>query len=121
MSSSDGVHVAGEVQVEELHRNDLAVPAAGCAAFDAECRAHRWLANGDDALFADVAESHPEADRRGGLTFAERCRCDRRNHDVLSFGPIRQLCDCVESNLRSAGPVRFKAFEWNAGFAGNVG
>ena len=29
---SDGVHVAGEVEVEQLHRDDLAVAAAGGAA-----------------------------------------------------------------------------------------
>src|SRR5947207_11596184 len=32
----DGVHVTGEMQVERLHRHDLAVPAACRAAFDAE-------------------------------------------------------------------------------------
>ena len=33
---SDGVHVAGEVEVEQLHRDDLAVAATGGAALDAE-------------------------------------------------------------------------------------
>ena len=42
----DGVEVAGEVQVELLHRQDLAVAAAGGAALDAERRAHRRLADG---------------------------------------------------------------------------
>src|SRR6185295_5469608 len=32
----DGVHVAGQVQVERLHGDNLAVPAAGRAALDAE-------------------------------------------------------------------------------------
>ena len=52
----DGVHVAGEMQVEQLHRHDLAVAAPGGAALDAERRPHRRLAHRDDALLADVAE-----------------------------------------------------------------
>ena len=43
----DRVEVAGEVQVEQLHRDHLAVAAAGRAALDAERRAHRRLAQAD--------------------------------------------------------------------------
>ena len=39
------VEVAGEVQVEDLHRHDLAVAAAGRAALDPEGRTHRRLAD----------------------------------------------------------------------------
>jgi len=34
----DGVDVAGEMQVDLLHGNDLGQPASGAAAFDAEER-----------------------------------------------------------------------------------
>ena len=42
---SDGVDVAGQVQVEVLHRHHLAVAAAGRTAFDAEGRPLRGLAD----------------------------------------------------------------------------
>ena len=42
----DGVEVAGEVQVEQLHRDHLAVAAAGRAALDAEGRAHATAGGG---------------------------------------------------------------------------
>lgn len=51
VGSRDGVDVAGEVEVEGLHGDDLGVPAAGGAALDAECGtlsderrelAHEW-------------------------------------------------------------------------------
>ncbi len=42
---ADGVDVAGEVEVEVLHGDDLAVAAAGGAALDAEDRAQRGLAD----------------------------------------------------------------------------
>ena len=39
-AAADGVDVAGQVEVEVLHRDDLAVAAAGRAALDAEHGAH---------------------------------------------------------------------------------
>src|SRR2546430_10638341 len=41
MSRRDRVHVAGQVQVERLHGDDLAVSAPGRAALDAERGPHR--------------------------------------------------------------------------------
>ena len=51
VGGGDGVEVAGEVEVEQLHRDHLAVAAAGGAALDAERRAHRRLAQGDHRPF----------------------------------------------------------------------
>ena len=53
----DRVEVAGEVQVEDLHRHDLAVAAARGAALDPERRAHRRLADRDRGPLADVART----------------------------------------------------------------
>ena len=50
---SDRVHVTGQMQVEQLHRHDLAVPASGRTTLDPERRPH------------------------GGLTDRDRRRCDR--------------------------------------------
>ena len=49
---ADGVDVAGQVEVEVLHRDDLAVAAAGRAALDPEDRAERRLADVDRGLLA---------------------------------------------------------------------
>ena len=49
----DGVDVAGQVQVEILHRDHLAVAAAGRAALDAEGRALAGLADAGDDLFPE--------------------------------------------------------------------
>ena len=99
VGSGDGVEVAGEVQVEQLHRDDLAVAAAGGAALDAERRAHRRLAQADRGLLADVLHRLAEADRGGGLAFAERRRRDRGDHDVLRLRPVGQLVDRFEPDL----------------------
>ena len=70
----DRVHVAGQVQVEQLERDRLGVAAARRAALDAERRAHGRLADRDRGLLADVAERHAEADRGGRLALAQRGR-----------------------------------------------
>ena len=50
---ADGVDVAGQVEVEVLHRDDLAVAAARGAALDPEDRSEARLADATDALLAD--------------------------------------------------------------------
>ncbi len=84
MGRSDGVVVAGEVEVEVLHRDHLAVTAARGSALDTENRSQRWLANADRGTVADPVEPLHEADVRGRLAFAERGRRDRGNDYVLA-------------------------------------
>ena len=58
----DGVEVAGEMQVDLVHRDDLRVAAAGRAALDAEHRAQRGLADADHDLLAEAAERLADPD-----------------------------------------------------------
>ena len=99
VGGGDRMHVAGQVQVEQLHRHDLAVAAAGRAALDAERRPHRGLADGDGGRRADVLERLAEADRRGGLALSEWGRRDGGDHDVLGPRPIGHGLDGVEADL----------------------
>ena len=86
---ADRVDVAGQVEVEVLHRDDLAVAAAGGAALDPEHRPERRLADVDRRPLADVVEALGEADRRRRLALAERRRGDRRDDDVLARAAVR--------------------------------
>ena len=54
VSQRDRGEVAGEMQVDVLHRHDLRVAAAGGAALHAEHRAQRRLAQADQRLLADA-------------------------------------------------------------------
>ena len=68
----DGMDVAGQVQVEIFHRDDLRISAACRAALDAEGRSLRWLADdGDDALAEMRAQRLAQADRGGRLAFTK--------------------------------------------------
>ena len=59
----DRVDVAGQVEVEVLHRDDLAVAAAGRAALDPEDGPERRLADRDGRALPDAVEALGEADR----------------------------------------------------------
>ncbi len=64
---ADRMDVAGEVEVQVLHRDDLGVATAGGAALDPEDGAERGLAQAEDRFPADLAEALRERDRRGRL------------------------------------------------------
>ena len=96
----NGVDIAGQVEVKILHRHDLAVAAAGCAALDAECGTLRWLADAGDDAFAQLrAKGLAHADRGGRLAFAQRGRSYGGDVDVLALGAILQTLEDIEVDL----------------------
>ena len=107
----DGVEVAGQVQVQLLHGNDLGVAAACCAALDAEGRAHCGLTQSQDCLAAGLREALCEGYGGCGLTFTERGGGDCGNHDVLGAALAGGLCvgGFVEEDLSDILAVGFKA------------
>ena len=80
---ADRVDVAGEVEVQVLHRHDLRVAAARRAALDPEHRAERRLAQAEHRPLADVPEALGQRDRRRRLPLARLRRRDRRDADEL--------------------------------------
>ena len=58
------MEVAGEMQVDVLHRHDLRVTAAGGAAFHAEAGPQRRLAQADGRALAEADERVAQTDRR---------------------------------------------------------
>ncbi len=90
---ADGVDVAGEVQVEVLHREELRVAAAGGAALDAEDRAEGGLAQGEHRVHADGVHRLGEADGGDRLALAQRRRRDGRDVDDLA---VRLVLEALE-------------------------
>src|SRR5882672_1952541 len=109
----DRVEVAGKVQVDVFHRNDLRVAPAGRAALHAEHRPERRLAQADHRLLADVVQRVAETDRRGGLALARGRGADRGDQDQLRVGLLLQAVEVLERNLRLVVPVGFEVFLWN--------
>ena len=95
----DGVDVAGQVQVEVLHRHHLAVAAAGRAALDAEGRPLRGLANGCNNTFTQHTQALGQTDRRRGLALAQRRRRDGGDVDVLALRPVGEFFQDIQVDL----------------------
>ncbi len=61
---ADGVVVAGQMEVEVVHRQDLAVAAAGCPTLDPKHRSERRLTNAHRGLPSDPVEALGQTDGR---------------------------------------------------------
>ena len=86
----DGVKIAGEMEVDLVHRDNLGVAAAGRAALHAEARPERRLAQADDRFPADAVERVAEADGGCRLALARRGRADRRHKNELAVRAVRE-------------------------------
>ena len=106
----DGVEVAGEVQVDILHRHDLRITAARRAALHTEHRPERGLAQADHRLLADIIEPIAEADRRGGLSFTRRRRRHpRHEHELAVLHPLQRV-EVIQRYLGFVMAIRLEMF-----------
>ena len=117
----DGVHIAGEVQVDVLHRDNLCVAAAGCAALDAEYRAEGRLAQGDHGLLAHLCERFAQTYGRGGLALAGRSRVDGGDEHELAVRICGGLVPHVCGELRLVLAVKLKILCVKAGCGRDFG
>ena len=121
VGGGDGVDVARQVEVELLHRNDLAVAAARRAALDPERGTLAGLANAGEHFLAEMrAERLAQTDRRGRLALAERRGRDRGDHDVLAVGAVLQAVANRKMYLGLALAVELKLVGKNARFRGDL-
>src|SRR5579871_4006947 len=110
------------MEIDVLHRHDLRIAATGRAAFHAERRPERRLAQAQHRLLANVIERIGKPDCRRGLTLAGRRWRDRRYEDELAVRPVLQGLDVVDRYLGFVVAVRLKVFGRDAEpFAGHVG
>ncbi len=114
VGGADGVEVAGEVQIDVLHRHHLGIAAAGGAALDAEAGPERGLAQAQHRLLADLVERVGEPHGGGGLAFARRCRRDGRDQDQLAVRLILERLDVVHRHLGLEVAVRVEIFRSDA-------
>jgi hypothetical protein len=99
MGLGDRVDVTGKVQIEILHRHDLAVTAAGGAALYAKYRAHGGLAHRHRRRLADVLEGLPQADSGRRLPLTQGGRRYGGDHHIFCLRPVGKLLDGIELYL----------------------
>jgi hypothetical protein len=95
----DRAEVAGEVEVDVLHRHDLRITAAGRAALHAEHRPERRFAQADERLLADAAECVTEPHGHRRLALAGRRRRDRGDQDELAVRATVETGAIIERDL----------------------
>ena len=113
--------IAGEVQVDVLHRRYLSVAAARAAALHAEARPQRRLAQTDSGALANAVERVAEADGGGGFALARRSRVDGRDEDQLAGS--RCVFELLAELLRNFGldaAVVFEVFGADPELGGHV-
>ena len=77
--------VAGEVEVDVLHRHHLCVAAAGCAALHAEDGAEGGFTEAEHGFFAYGVHGIGQTYAGGGLAFTSRRGADGRHQDHLAL------------------------------------
>lgn len=118
MGAGDRVEIAGEVQVDLLHRHDLRIAAAGRPALLAEAGAERGLAQRDHGALAQALQPVAEADRRRGLALAGGRRADRGHEDELAVRLLGEIGDSAGIDL---GDVLAIGVQRRIGDAGRLG
>ena len=104
VGGADRMDVAGEVEVDLLHRHDLRPPAARAAALDPEDGPERRLAQAEDRPLADRAQRLDKRDRGRRLAFAGLGRRHRRDGHDPAVGPFAQAIDRGQLDLRRIPP-----------------
>ena len=115
------MEIAGEMEVDVLHRQDLRVAAAGGAALDAEAGAEAGFAQGDHGFGADAVQRVAEADGGGGLALAGRGWGDAGDQDqgAVRFGIHRT--DKIPLDLGLGLAVGDQGVGGDAGAGGDLG
>ena len=84
VGNADRVHIAGEVQIDVLHRYDLCVAATSRAALNAEYRTERWFAQRRENILTQLVQRIRQSDSCRRLALARRGRRDRSHQHQLA-------------------------------------
>ena len=106
---ADGVEVAGEVEVDVLHGDDLGVAAAGGAALHTEHRAEGGLPQGHQGVFAQTAHPIGQTHGGGGLALSGGGGIDGGDQDQLAVGGLALLEQAVV-DLGLVPPIKLQVF-----------
>ena len=92
----DSTDIAGEMEIDVFHRDDLRITAAGSTAFHAEDRSHGGFTKTDNGLFANAIERVPQTDRGRGLAFAGGRRIDGGDHNQFAIRFVLQSVEEIQ-------------------------
>ena len=110
----NSVEVAGEVQVDVFHWNNLGVASAGSAAFHSENRAETGFTQTNHGILANAIECITQTHCGGGFALAgwRRADCGYQHQFAIRF--VRQTGDKFRRYFRLVMTVGFDLVFWNA-------
>ena len=120
MGRRDGVEIAGEMQVDVLHGQDLGIAAAGSPTLHAEARPKGRFAQADHRLPARRADAVGEADRRRGLALPGRGGIDRGHENEFSGGLLAEAGNVLQIDFRLGMAVGNEVLVGNAQFPADL-
>jgi hypothetical protein len=104
MGCAHGVEIAGEVEVDVLHGQDLAIAAARASALDPEDGPERRLPDGRGGTQAEASESLGETDRRRRLALSQRRGRDGRDDHLAAVRLPGEPLQRLEPDLGLVAP-----------------
>ena len=115
------MHIAGEMQIDIFHRQNLCITAARSAALDPKYRTQGGLTQGYNGIFSYFGHSLSQTCRRGCLPFSCRCRVDRCHKYQLSVRPLFQTGKDGFIQFGLIFPVKFQFVFLNTQVPCNIG
>ena len=100
------MEIAGEMQIDFVHRGDLGIATPGRPAFYPEARAEAWLAQCDHRPCANAVQRIAQADRRRCLTFPCGRRANPCDQYQRTIGPLREAFQEIELKFRLKPAIR---------------
>ena len=100
------MEIAGEVQIDLVHRRDLRLSTAGRPAFDPEARPQTRFAQRNHRALADCVQRIAESDGSGGFAFPRRCWADPGDQHQRAVRFVIQAAQKIEIDLGLVAPVR---------------
>jgi hypothetical protein len=97
--NADRMEIAGEVEIDVLHRQNLSVSATRRSAFYAETRTEAGLTQTNDRFLADMIQRIAQTNRRRCLSFSRCGRRDRGYENQLCIGPPLKPVQVIQGNL----------------------
>ena len=120
IGSGNRVHIAGKMQVDVLHRDNLRISAAGGTTLNAEDRAKRRFTQCQYSLFANACHCLTQTNRRSRLALTGRGRIDRGDQHQPS---IRVAGDLTRQFVRKfcfIFSIKLKVIRVNADTGGHL-
>ena len=83
IGSTDRMEIACKMKVDIFHGNNLRVTAACSSSLNTEYRSEGWLTKSENRIFANLAKTVSQSDRRCCFSLSGRCR--RNGSDKNQF------------------------------------